>query len=121
MLGENPVEPIEKIELLGRRRPGMIVEAAARDREQPTLPVDGQLRVRRDSSPASQQTGDGGLPGKKIPFDLQLADLSVQIVDYPLPIVDCGRLVAPREQFARTLRQLLLPGADHRRMDTKFR
>src|SRR5207245_1078667 len=27
------------------------------------------------SSPASQQSGDGGLPGKKIALDLQLADL----------------------------------------------
>src|ERR1700758_4956243 len=73
------------------------------------------------ASPASQQTGDGGLPGKKIPFDLQLADLAVQIVDHPLRIVDRRRLVATREQLARALCQFLLPGADHRRMDTKFR
>src|SRR5438045_7736072 len=47
------------------------------------------------SSPASQQSGDGGLPGKKIALDLQLADLAVQIVNYPLPILDAGALLPP--------------------------
>src|SRR5437773_10384286 len=54
------------------------------------------------SSPASQQSGDGGLPGKKIALDLQLADLAVQIVNYPLRIRDRWRLVAARKQLART-------------------
>src|SRR5712671_2466766 len=73
------------------------------------------------SSPASQQSGDGGLPGKKIALDLQLADLAVQIVNYPLRILDRRRLVAARKQLARTRHQLLLPVADHRRMNPKLR
>src|SRR3954449_3088019 len=73
------------------------------------------------SSPASQQSGDGGLPGKKIALDLQLADLAVQIVNYPLCILDRRRLVAARKQLACTRHQLLLPVADHRRMNPKLR
>src|SRR5438045_5020950 len=73
------------------------------------------------SSPASQQSGDGGLPGKKIALDLQLADLAVQIVNYPLRILARRRLVAARKQLARTRHQLLLPAADHRRMNPKLR
>src|SRR5690349_24895801 len=69
------------------------------------------------SSPASQQSGDGGLPGKKIALDLQLADLAVQIVNDLLRIPDRRRPVAARKQLARTLHQLLLPVADHRRMN----
>src|SRR5437763_14486749 len=65
------------------------------------------------SSPASQQSGDGGLPGKKIALDLQLADLAVQIVNHLLRIRDHRRLVATRKQLARTPHQLLLPPADH--------
>jgi hypothetical protein len=72
------------------------------------------------SSPASQHSGDGGLPGKKIALDLQLTDLPMQIVDHLLRIVDRRRLVATRKQLARTLHQLLLPAADHRRMNPKF-
>src|SRR5205814_5379162 len=68
------------------------------------------------SSPASQQSGDGGLPGKKIALDLQLADLAVQIVNHLLRIRDRRRLVAACKQLARTRHQLLLPSADHRRM-----
>jgi hypothetical protein len=45
----------------------------------------------------------------------------MQIVDHLLRIVDCRRFVATREQFTRALRQLLLPAADHGRMDAKFR
>src|SRR5690242_7406602 len=45
------------------------------------------------SSPASQQSGDGGLPGKKIALDLQLPDLAVQIVDHLLRIFDPGDLL----------------------------
>src|SRR5437868_2301752 len=73
------------------------------------------------SSPASQQSGDGGLSGKKIALDLQLADLAVQIVNDLLRIPDRRRLVAARKQLARTLHQLLLPVADHRRMNSKLR
>src|SRR4029077_11569543 len=69
------------------------------------------------SSPASQHSGDGGLPGKKIALDLQLPDLAVQIVDHFLRIRRRRRLIAARKQLARTLHQLLLPVADHRRMN----
>src|SRR6202035_2212683 len=72
------------------------------------------------SSPASQHSGDGGLPGKKIALDLQLPDLPVQIVDHLLRIRDRRCLAAARKQLARTLHQLLLPVADHRRMNPKF-
>src|SRR5260370_12450538 len=72
------------------------------------------------SSPASQQSGDGGLPGKKIALDLQLADLAVQIVNDLLRIPDRRRPVAARKQLARTLYQLLFPVADHRRMYPKL-
>jgi hypothetical protein len=50
------------------------------------------------SSPASQQSGDGGLPGKKIPLDLQLADLAVKVAVVPVVWTASGenklRLVA---------------------------
>src|SRR5258706_11470011 len=72
------------------------------------------------SSPASQHSGDGGLPSKKIALDLQLPDLPVQIVDHLLRIRDRRCLAAARKQLARTLHQLLLPVADHRRMNPKF-
>jgi hypothetical protein len=65
------------------------------------------------ASRASQQTGDGGLPGKKIAFALRLADLAVQIIDHLVCILDRRFLVARREQLARALRQLLLPGASY--------
>src|SRR3979490_1720851 len=44
----------------------------------------------------------------------------MQIVDHLLRILDRRRLAATRKQLARTLHQLLLPAADHRRMNPKF-
>src|SRR5215475_11053528 len=73
------------------------------------------------SSPASQHSGDGGLPSKKIALDLQLADLAVQIVNHLLRICDRRRLATVCKQLARALHQLLFPVADHRRMNTKLR
>src|SRR4029077_15466986 len=73
------------------------------------------------SSRASQHSGDGGLPGKKIALDLQLPDLPVQIVDHLLRILRRWRLAAACKQLPRTLHQLLLPVADHRRMNPKLR
>jgi hypothetical protein len=49
-----------------------------------------------------------------------LSDFAMQIVDHLLRVADRRRLVAPREQLARAFRQLLLPGADHRRMDAEL-
>src|ERR1700686_1743931 len=44
----------------------------------------------------------------------------MQIVDHLLRILDRRCLAATRKQLARTLHQLLLPAADHRRMNPKF-
>src|ERR1700726_3812780 len=73
------------------------------------------------SSPASQKSGDGGLPGKKIALYLELPDLAVQIVNDLLRIPDRRRPVAARKQLVRTLHQLLLPVANHRRMNPQLR
>src|SRR5215813_748444 len=73
------------------------------------------------SSPASQHSGDGGLPGNKIALDLQLPDLAVQIVDHFLRIFERRRLATACKQLPRALHQLLLPVADQRRMNPKLR
>jgi hypothetical protein len=70
MGGENPIEPLQKIEFLCGLRPGPIIEAAARNPEQRALPAYGTAPPPARSSPASQHSGDGGLPGKKIALDL---------------------------------------------------
>ena len=54
-------------------------------------------------------------------LDLQLPDLAVQIVDHLLPLLERRRRAAARKQLARTLHHLLLPVADHRRMNPKLR
>ena len=82
--------------------------------------VRSALALNAHPLPSSQQSGDGGLPGKKIALDLQLPDLAVQIVDHLLRIHDRRRLAAAPEQLPRTLHQLLLPVADHRRMNPKL-
>src|SRR5690242_7193768 len=51
MVGENPVEPLQKLEFLRTFGPGPIIEAAARHREQRALPAYGQPRLRRDHRP----------------------------------------------------------------------
>src|ERR1700746_2135919 len=116
---ENPVEPLQKLEFLRRFRPRPAIEASWRKPQKRaglwTAPLPAQ------SSPASQKSGDGGLPGKKIALDLQLADLAVQIVNDLLRTPDRRRPVAARKQLARTLHQLLLPVADYRRMNPKLR
>src|SRR5690349_24633136 len=117
---ENPVEPLQKLEFLRRAPPRPVIEAAARNPQQRALPGLWTAPLPAQSSPASQQSGDGGLPGEKIALDLQLADLAVQIVNHLLRIRDRRRLVATRKQLARTRHVLLLPSADHRRMNPKF-
>jgi hypothetical protein len=112
MVGENPVEPLQKLEFRRRFRLRPVIEAAARNPEQRALPAYGQPRFRARSSPASQHSRDGGLPGKKIALDLQLPDLAVQTVDHLLRIRGRWRLAAARKQLARTRHQLLLPVAD---------
>src|SRR5438045_5538065 len=81
MVCENPVEPLQKLEFLRRfpaaagNRSCFAQSLAARIAGLRTAPLPAR------SSPASQQSGDGGLPGKKIALDLHLADLAMQIVD----------------------------------------
>jgi len=76
------------------------------------LPVLRTAPLPAQSSPASQQSGDGGLPGKKIALDLQLPDLAVQIVDHLLRIRGRRRLAAAPEQlparFTSSCFQLLI-------------
>src|SRR6478736_3897657 len=44
MVGENPVEPLQKLEFLRRFRPRPVIKAAARNPEQRALPAYGQPR-----------------------------------------------------------------------------
>src|SRR6266581_6627133 len=53
MVGENSVEPIQKIEFLRGLRPGPVIKAAARDPQQRALPAYGQPPPSARSSPAS--------------------------------------------------------------------
>jgi hypothetical protein len=101
MIGENPVEPLQKLEFRRTVRPGPVIEAAARHRKQRALPAYGQPRIRRNHRPPLSNSGDGGLPGKKIALNLQLADLAVQIVDHLLRIFGRRCLAAARKQLAR--------------------
>jgi hypothetical protein len=95
MVGENPVEPLEKLEFLRRFRPMPVIEAAARNPEPARIVGLRTALPPVRSSPASQHSGDGGLPGKKIALDLQLPDLPVQFVDHllriPQPPAPCCR------------------------------
>jgi hypothetical protein len=59
-------------------------------------PLDLDHIVAARKQLARTQSGDGGLPGQKIALDLQLADLAVQIVNYPLRIRDRRRLASIR-------------------------
>src|SRR5580693_2634721 len=51
---------------------GSVMPGNARNPEQRALPALRTVPLPAQSSPASQQSGDGGLPGKKIVLDLQL-------------------------------------------------
>ena len=83
MIGENPIEPLQKLEFLRSFRPGPVIKAAARHREQRALPGYGQPRFRRDHRPPLT-LGRWPAAGTKIALDLQLPDLAVQIVDHLL-------------------------------------
>src|SRR5271165_4024722 len=65
MLGEHSIEPVQQIEILRGRRPGMVIEAAARDPEQRALPAHGQPRVRRDHRPPLSSREMAGCPARK--------------------------------------------------------
>src|SRR5712671_6047194 len=65
MVGENPVEPLQKIEFLCGLRPGPVIEAAARNPEQRALPAYGQPRLRRDHRPPLSTREMAGCPARK--------------------------------------------------------
>jgi hypothetical protein len=67
---------------------------------------------------AFQQADNGGLSGQEIPFNLQLPNLPMQVVNHRLRVG--GLLVAALKQFLGVLHQLLFPSADHRRTNTVF-
>src|SRR6201993_1883481 len=65
MLGENPIEPVQQIKFYCRRRPRLIIEAAACDPQQPALPAYGQPRVRRNHRPPLSSREMAGCPARK--------------------------------------------------------
>src|SRR4029077_17525569 len=65
MVGENPVDPLQKLEFLGRFRPRPVIEAAARNPEQRALPAYGQPRLRRDHRPPLSTREMAGCPARK--------------------------------------------------------
>src|SRR5580692_9344029 len=65
MIGENPVDPLQKLEFLRTVRPGPVIEAAARRGEQRALPAYGQPRFRRDHRPPRSNREMAGCPARK--------------------------------------------------------
>src|SRR6202040_2398300 len=65
MVGENPVEPFQKLEFLRRVRPRPVIKAAARNPEQRALPAYGQPRLRRDHRPPRSNREMAGCPARK--------------------------------------------------------
>src|ERR1700758_4188462 len=65
MVGEYPVEPLEKLEFLCRLRPRPVIKAAARNPEQRALPAYGQPRFRRDHRPPLSTREMAGCPARK--------------------------------------------------------
>src|SRR5580700_8487383 len=65
MVGENPVEPLQKLEFLCGFRPRPIIKAAARNPEQRALPAYGQPCFRRDHRPPLSTREMAGCPARK--------------------------------------------------------
>src|SRR6201997_3909740 len=65
IVGENPVEPLHKLEFLCRLRPRPVIKAAARDPQQRALPGYGQPRFRRDHRPPRSNREMAGCPARK--------------------------------------------------------
>src|SRR5271165_3893249 len=65
LVGENPVEPLQKLEFRRRFRPRPVIEAAARNPEQRALPAYGQPRLRRDHRPPLSTREMAGCPARK--------------------------------------------------------
>src|SRR5437763_2486148 len=64
-VGENPVEPLQKLEFLRRFRPRPVIKAAARKTEQRALPAYGQPRFRRNHRPPLSNREMAGCPARK--------------------------------------------------------
>jgi hypothetical protein len=73
--------------------PGAVINAVLHEPQEIGLPGDGQPAPSGQSSHAFQQAGNDELPREEIPFDLPLANLAVQLVDYLLQVIQL--LVAP--------------------------
>jgi hypothetical protein len=114
-LGENPVEPVQQIDLIRGPRSELIIEAAAHYPEQPALPVDGQPRL----LPIIATSQLPGCPVRKSRSTCNWLILrfksSMSSVHRQPPAQCC------HARATRSLHQLRLPGADHRRMDPKLR
>src|ERR1700737_4415072 len=65
MVGENPVEPFQKLEFRRRFRPRPVIKAAARNPEERALPAYGQPRFRRDHRPPLSTREMAGCPARK--------------------------------------------------------
>src|SRR4051812_40769342 len=65
MVGENPVELLQKIQFLGTLRPRPVIKAATRNPEQHALPAYGQPRFRRDHRPPLSTREMAGCPARK--------------------------------------------------------
>src|SRR5436190_1123628 len=65
MVGENPVEPLQKLEFLRRFRPRPVIEAASRNPQQRALPDYGQPRFRRNHRPPLSNREMAGCPARK--------------------------------------------------------
>src|SRR5207248_3236510 len=65
MVGENPVEPLQKLEFLRRFRPRPVIEAASRNPQQPALPANGQPGFRRNRRQPISNREVAGCPARK--------------------------------------------------------
>src|SRR6185295_9630188 len=94
---ENPVEPLQKLEFLGRFRPLPVIEAAARNPQQRALPAYGQPRFRRNHRPPLSSREMAGCPARK----------SRSTCNWP--ILRCRSSMT----FASSTAGALLPGANN--------
>jgi hypothetical protein len=65
MVGEHPVEPLQKLEFRRRFRPRPVIGAAARNPEQRASPDYGQPRLRRNHRPPLSTREMAGCPARK--------------------------------------------------------
>src|SRR3954465_12733398 len=65
MVGENPVEPLQKLEFLPRFRPRPVIEAGSRTPDGPAFTAYGQPRFRRNHRPPLSKREMAGCPARK--------------------------------------------------------